>query len=209
MKALLLDMYGVIIKESKGNFLPYTYSHFTTDRHELLTKLFRVDHLFTRAGNGEITSDAFFSQLGFADTAFHMRDYIENHLTLDEEFHDFAAACRSRYNLALLSNDVSEWSKHITAYHGLDPFFAVKIVSADVHCRKPDPRIYEIALERLNMPAEDCIFIDNDPKNLRAARCFGIDTILFNRDGMDYDGKIVYSFQDLTRLLQSIEESAN
>lgn len=27
-QTLLIDMYGVIIKESKGYFIPYTYEHF-------------------------------------------------------------------------------------------------------------------------------------------------------------------------------------
>ena len=28
ISTILLDMYGVIIEESKGNFIPYTYEHF-------------------------------------------------------------------------------------------------------------------------------------------------------------------------------------
>ena len=74
-------------------------------------------------------------------------------------------------------------------------------MSADVHCRKPDPRIYEIALDRLGVPAGDCIFIDNSAENLRVARSLGMDTVLFNRDGEEYDGKIVYSFQELAQML--------
>ena len=27
ISTILLDMYGVIIEESKGNFIPYTYAH--------------------------------------------------------------------------------------------------------------------------------------------------------------------------------------
>jgi len=81
MKTIVFDMYGVIIKESKGNFIPYTYNHFPQTEHDRITKAFRVDKLFTRAGNGEITSDEFLSALGYDDTRFHMRDYIENHLT--------------------------------------------------------------------------------------------------------------------------------
>lgn len=52
-------MYGVILEESKGNFIPYTFSYFDKDKHEKLKKQFKEEQLFTRAGNGEITSDAF------------------------------------------------------------------------------------------------------------------------------------------------------
>ena len=201
MKTIIFDMYGVIIKESKGNFIPYTFNHFPTEKHELLTKLFRVDRLFTKAGNGEISSYEFLSQLGFADPVFHMRDYIENHLTMDEDFYDFAENFKSKYNYALLSNDVSDWSKYITEYYSLNKYLPMKIVSADVHCRKPDVKIFEIVLEALNVSAADCIFIDNSTENLKVAKSLGMDTILFNRDGEEYDGKIVYSFGELAEVL--------
>jgi len=201
MKTIIFDMYGVIIKESKGSFIPYTYGHFPTEEHERLTKLFRQDQLFTRAGNGELTSDEFLTQLGFSDPVFHMRDYIENHLTIDRDFYTFADETEGKYNYALLSNDVSEWSRYITEYYDLNRYLPIKIVSGDVHFRKPDRQIYEIALKMLNVPAEECIFIDNSVQNLRTAARLGMDTILFNRDGEEYDGKTVYSFKELAKIV--------
>lgn len=201
MKTIIFDMYGVIIKESKGNFIPYTYNHFPASEHERITKLFKIDRLFTKAGNGEITSKEFLTALGFPDPEFHMRDYIENHLTMDEDFYSFADDIKDKYNFALLSNDVSDWSKYITEYYKLNRYLPIKIVSADVHCRKPEPKIFEIALQCLDIPAEDCIFIDNSAANLRTAEKLGMNTILFNRDNEEYDGKIVYSFKELSRIL--------
>ena len=148
MKTIIFDMYGVIIKESKGNFIPYTYNHFPPSEHDRITKAFRVDRLFTKAGNGEITSDEFLTALGYENPQFHMRDYIENHLTMDEDFYVFAEIMKHKYKFALLSNDVSEWSKYITEHYKLNEYLLTKIISADVHCRKPEKKIYEIALER-------------------------------------------------------------
>jgi len=201
MKTIIFDMYGVIIRESKGNFIPYVYNHFPKSKHESITRLFKVDNLFTRTGNGEISSEKFLTMLGFTDPAFHMRDYIEHHLTMDEAFYPFAEKFKDKYHFALLSNDVSEWSRYITAYYKLDQYLPVKIVSGDVRCRKPDPKIFEIALERLGVAAEGCIFIDNSPENLRAAEKIGMDTILFNRDNEAYDGKVVYSFGELAGMV--------
>jgi putative hydrolase of the HAD superfamily len=201
VRILILDMYGVIIKESKGNFLPYTYNHFPEAEHERITHMIRGERLFTKAGNGELTSDEFLSALGYRDTAFHMRDYIENHLTMDGDFYAFAENMKDKYSFALLSNDVSEWSRHITEFYRLDQYLPVKIVSGDVFYRKPDARIFEIALERLGVPAGECVFVDNSVENLRTAAGLGMDAVLFNRDGEEYDGKTVYSFGELERLL--------
>ena len=70
----------------------------------------------------------------------------------------------------LLSNDVSEWSAYITEFHGLDKYFKHKIVSGDVKCRKPDRKIYELALERIGKKPEECLFVDNTAKNLLVAQ---------------------------------------
>ena len=194
-------MYGVILKESKGNFIPYTRNHFPIEEHDRLKRLFVEENLFTKAGNGELTSDEFLTMLGYKNPDFYMRDYIENHLTMDEDFYVFAENMKNKYNFALLSNDISDWSKYITEYYKLNEYFPVKIISADVNCRKPETKIYEITLERLGISSDKCIFIDNSVKNLQAAEMFGIDVILFNRDNEVFDGKTVYSFDELTRVL--------
>ena len=201
MKTIIFDMYGVIIKESKGNFIPYTYNHFPVSEHERIRKAFKEDKLFTKAGNGEITSNEFLTLLGYENPKFHMCDYIENHLTIDREFFTFAERMKGRYNYALLSNDVSDWSKYITEYYNLNQYFSVKIISADVHCRKPEAKIYQIALERLGVSGDECIFIDNSVGNLHAASKFGIDVMLFNRDNEVYTGKTVYTFDELFRMI--------
>ncbi len=199
---IILDMYGVIIEESKGNFIPYTYSHFDESEYERITRQFRVEKLFTKAGNGEITSDEFLSMLGFKDTQYHMRDYIENHLTLDAGFVPFAEKLAGQYEFVLLSNDVSEWSAYITEYHGLDKYFTHKIVSGDVKCRKPDKKIYELALERIGKKPEECLFIDNTGKNLLVAQELGIVPVMFDRDKEEYAGIKVNTFEELEQVIE-------
>ena len=201
---LFLDMYGVILKESKGRFIPYTLSHFQEVEHERLLRQIRDERNFTKAGNGEITSDEFLSMLGYEDPQFHMKDYIENHLTLDEGFIPFAERFYQFYDFVLLSNDLSEWSRYITEYYRLDKYFQCKIVSGDVKCRKPDKCIYEIALRQVGRKPTECMFVDNSVKNLDAAKDLGIYPILFNRDREQYGGVIVNSFDELAMLLDGL-----
>ena len=98
-KTILFDMYGVILKESKGFFIPYTYMNFEQTEYDRLTRLFKEEQLFTKASNGDITSDEFLTRLGYADPHFHMVNYIENFLTLDEGFIPFAEKYASVYEL--------------------------------------------------------------------------------------------------------------
>ncbi|MBP3616852.1 MAG: HAD-IA family hydrolase [Lachnospiraceae bacterium] len=199
---LIFDMYGVILEESKGNFIPYTYNHFDESEYERITRQFRVEKLFGKAGNGELSSGEFLSLLGFADTEIHMRDYIENHLTLDAGFIPFAEQFAEQYEFVLLSNDVSEWSAYITKFHGLDKYFSHKIVSGDVKCRKPDRKIYELTLERIGKKPEECLFIDNTAQNLLVAQELGIVPIMFDRDKEEYAGTKVNTFEELAKVIK-------
>ena len=198
---IMLDMYGVILKESKGNFIPYTYDHFDESEYERITRQFRQEKLFTKAGNGELSSDEFLRLLGYTDTQHHMRNYIENFLTLDTAFIPFAEKYYREYDFVLLSNDVSEWSAYITEYHNLDRYFRAKIVSGDVKCRKPDRKIYEIALKTTGKRADECIFIDNSVENLNVAADLGIIPVLFNRDNVEYTGATVSTFEEISDII--------
>ena len=197
-------MYGVIIKESKGYFIPYTFQHFPELEYDRLTNAFKVEKVFSKAQKGFLTNQEFLCYLGYENPKETMEDYLKNYLTPDEEFHDFAVKLEGRMDMCLLSNDVLEWSEFLTEHHGMNPYFKDKIVSGEVHLRKPDRAIFECALERLQCGPEDCIFVDNSVKNLRAAEEMGMQTILFNRDGENYDGHVVNNFTELNELLQRL-----
>lgn len=235
---MLIDMYGVIIKESKGNFIPYTLAHFPEAEHGRLLRALREDQLFTRAGNGEMGSEEFLTRLGYADPDEAMRDYLENWLTLDPGFKPFAerlsrkeaatsaqkgesfclgnradesAKCRETgtqdregYDFVLLSNDVAEWNAYLMELHGLNAYFEDVVVSGQVHMRKPQESIFRYTLDRLGCSAGECVFVDNSAANLRVAEKPGIQTVHFNRDGEDYEGRQVENFRELAEVLEEL-----
>jgi epoxide hydrolase-like predicted phosphatase len=55
--------------------------------------------------------------------------------------------------------------------------FDVVVESAVEGLRKPDPRIYELVLERLGVTADAAIFLDDLGINLKPARRLGMTTI--------------------------------
>jgi glucose-1-phosphatase len=48
------------------------------------------------------------------------------------------------------------------------------ILSYEAAAIKPDPRIFEYGMERFELVAEECVFIDDLPANIDAARDFGM-----------------------------------
>ena len=45
---------------------------------------------------------------------------------------------------------------------------------------KPDPRIYHLVLDRLGLPAEQCLFVDDQPGNIEGAQAVGMQTEWFD-----------------------------
>ena len=77
---------------------------------------------------------------------------------------------------ALLSNS---WSlRHYPPRAHLDEIFDVIVISGEVGIRKPDPAIYRMTTERLGVPAERCVFVDDHPGHLKAALDVGMTTVL-------------------------------
>ena len=53
------------------------------------------------------------------------------------------------------------------------------VVSAEERCAKPDPRIYDIAINRFGIDPKQAIFIDDVEKNVVAARSTGLNAVQF------------------------------
>ncbi|MCX6055220.1 MAG: HAD family phosphatase [Chloroflexi bacterium] len=54
------------------------------------------------------------------------------------------------------------------------------LISGEVHEIKPEPRIFNILLERIHRSSGGCIFVDDSPDNIRTANDLGFRTILFH-----------------------------
>jgi len=52
--------------------------------------------------------------------------------------------------------------------------FDVVVISGEVGMRKPEPGIFELALTRIGLPAEECVFIDDMAHNIVAAELAGL-----------------------------------
>jgi HAD superfamily hydrolase (TIGR01509 family) len=57
-------------------------------------------------------------------------------------------------------------------------WFAAIAVGEDADVKKPDPLVYRVALERLDLPASACVAMEDSLIGLRAARAAGIATVV-------------------------------
>jgi putative hydrolase of the HAD superfamily len=81
--------------------------------------------------------------------------------------------------MALLTNNVREWEPLWRSMVPIDELFEVVVDSAFVGCRKPDPEIYKITLERIGLAGNECLFVDDVEVNCAAARELGMAAVHF------------------------------
>jgi putative hydrolase of the HAD superfamily len=85
--------------------------------------------------------------------------------------------------MAILTNNVREWEAVWRAKLPVDEIFETVVDSAFVGMRKPDHRIYELTLARLDgIAAEECLFIDDTEVNCTAANELGIRAVHFREN---------------------------
>ena len=84
-----------------------------------------------------------------------------------------------RLPLYALSNWSAEKFKIIRRRYDFLDWFDEIVLSGAVRLVKPEPEIFSLLLERINLPAEDCLFIDDHQENLAQASKMGFQTIFF------------------------------
>jgi len=102
------------------------------------------------------------------------------HLQPNDRMIDHMRGLRERgYKLAICTNNVREWEARWRAMLPVDEIFDVVVDSAFVGSRKPEPRIYQITLERLGTAPEAALFVDDVEINCQGARDLGIQAVHF------------------------------
>jgi putative hydrolase of the HAD superfamily len=97
---------------------------------------------------------------------------------LDPQMMAWAASLRPAYRTAILSNSADGARREELARYPFAAMFDPIIYSHEVGLRKPDPRIYRLACDRLGLAAGEIVFLDDMPENVAAATEAGLHAVL-------------------------------
>ena len=188
-------MYGVIVKQTGDDFVPYVQQTFPNlSAEEIYSPWFQADI-------GEMTSLEVWKALGFqGDLEKIEREYLDT-IELSDGFLDFMEKVRNKYKLATISNDSGRWSKYLREKFDMNKYFDAISISGDLKIKKPDERIFLLTIEKLGVKAEDCIYIDDRRGNLTAAKKVGMKPVLLNSRNVEYEGISVNNFEELVNVL--------
>lgn len=91
---------------------------------------------------------------------------------------------RSRARIGIVSNNLLEEQADKLRVCGLDRFIDTLVVSEEAGVSKPDPAIFQLALDRLGCAAGEAVMVgDSWPADILGARALGIPAVWFNPAG--------------------------
>ncbi|GAC1369862.1 MAG: hypothetical protein NVSMB39_2140 [Candidatus Saccharimonadales bacterium] len=173
IKAIIFDYYGVITTDQYFVWLQrHPQIH---DEHAQAIEPLSHDQ------DSGISGDEFFSRLAkIADTSPDtLRQEFRIHGLEHEALIDYIRHLRRKhFKTAIVSNSDAGLYAEAEKHH-LTRLFELILCSEEAGFTKPDPRIFRMALDRLEVEPHEALFVDDRDYNVRGAEAAGISGIIY------------------------------
>jgi epoxide hydrolase-like predicted phosphatase len=185
ISAVIWDLGGVLLRTEDFSSRQALADRMGKSRTELENLVFDGDS-GDRAQLGEISADEHWDNirrilgLDAAGISEFRRQFWEGD-QLDVELVNTIRRLRRSYKTGLLSNAFSDLRQVVTSILQISDAFDEMVISAEIHLMKPDARIYQHALQRLGVVAQETVFIDDMLRNVEGARRQGMNAIHFRQ----------------------------
>jgi putative hydrolase of the HAD superfamily len=179
ISCLFLDIGGVLLSNGWGHeFRQLAIKHFNIDGMEERHRLIYITYEEGRISLDEyLDRTVFYKSRDFTRT--ELLNFIYSLSTADTDMIDFIRKIKLQYGLKIIA--VSNESREINEYRintfKLNEIFDFYVSSCYVNVRKPDPKIFQIALDGAQVPANEIVYIDDKQMFIDIAKDLGINGI--------------------------------
>ncbi|RED86581.1 HAD family hydrolase [Cohnella phaseoli] len=174
IKAVLFDLDNTILDRTR------TFSNFT---HAFISNYFRhiefpqsiYETIIERDQDGYKDKNELFAEL--IDLlpwqarprleelmGFYGAEYVGNAIPMNRA-REVVLELKKRYKTGLITNGKTAIQYGKIDRLGIRDDFDLILVSEEAGIKKPDPRIFELALERLRLQPEECVYVGDHPVN--------------------------------------------
>jgi len=185
IKAVIFDLGGVIVRTEYQAPRQHLAESFGMDYDEIDKIVFGggPNSSAAKASVGEITEEEHWLNVMKmlkqpASEYERIRDEFFGGDVIDHEILDFLRSIKPKYKVGLISNAWSGLRDYIVR-EKFDDVFDHMIISAEVGVAKPEEKIYHLALEQLQVQADEAVFVDDFIENIEACEELGMEGIYF------------------------------
>ena len=181
IKLLLLDIGGVFLTDGwETKSREKAAKHFSLDLDELNQ---RHRNVFDAYESGKISLEKYLELVVFyQERPFTPKAFADFMMAESKPYPDmiaFMTELKRQYKIptATVNNEPLELNEHRIDTYGLAGFIDVFVSSCYVNLRKPDPKIYQMALNIMRAKPNEALYIDDRKVYVELAQTLGINTI--------------------------------
>jgi putative hydrolase of the HAD superfamily len=232
-KALFFDLYGTLIDIRTDEHDPWVYSvlsrylsyHSVNVTPEELKEAYfgKIEQHFEKSGEEypEVDIQEIFNEIMHqysykrydeavvSDTALLFRLLTIRHFGFFPSVADTLTRLYKDYSMAVISDAQWVFTEPEIEMLGLDQFFRSIILSSRFGFKKPDVRLFELAMKKLDVKPEESIYIGDVPqRDLVGAKRAGMKCILFRSECLEYSNLMAdgcfFDYSILENILNAI-----
>ena len=181
MRGLLVDFGGVLTTNVFDSFRAFCEAEGLDP--DAVKRLFREDpraiEELRRLERGEVGEDEFAERFGpllGVDETEGLVDRLFAGMEPDEAMLGAVRAARAAgVRTGLVSNS---WGRGRYDRDRFPELFDGVVISGEVGLHKPEPEIFRLGADRIGVPAEDCVFVDDLKENCAGAEAVGMTAVL-------------------------------
>jgi putative hydrolase of the HAD superfamily len=183
IKAIIFD-FGRVISAQKPSTLFRSYEDALGLEPGTINSIMFASEAWQQALVGRKTAEEFWYEIGPELGLLNVNevDTFRHRYHADEKINqgvlDLISRLHGNYKLAVLSNSPPGLSQWLADWNVLN-FFELVFCSGDEGIAKPDPKAFELTVERLGVKPKEAVFIDDTREHVYAAQKLGLQGILF------------------------------
>ncbi|MCL2174295.1 HAD-IA family hydrolase [Candidatus Saccharibacteria bacterium] len=173
IRAIIFDCFGVLVKDHASVVKEKYFSDNLDDRAEF-------QELNRRSCKGELSWSELLTEVAelASVSVSEIRETFDNNPRNNELLDFIAHDLKPKYKIGFLSNASTDHVHELFTPEQIKLFDDV-VLSYQVHMIKPNPKIYKLAAERLNVEITECLLVDNSARYVEGAENVGMRGIVY------------------------------
>lgn len=182
LKIIFFDLGAVLVHVNLCQFYKRMALLTQTSPDDVMTLVGEFESLSQQFELGNINPKAFYQTIvdRFDDQSFSYTDFVSAYtdlFSLNRPLWSVAEQLKESYTLSIISNTDALHYHRICKDYPIDQVFTQPVTSYTVHQRKPDPDIYQTALDRFDIEPSQALFIDDRWENIEGATRLGMTSL--------------------------------
>src|SRR3989344_6295562 len=177
VKVIAFDFWGVFAKLNPPLNKYLKRQNISLDKYSD-----QIHNLIVEHDLNKITEQQFFkkcSEIFNFEIPYPLCKYNFQKNDLNDNLIKIVKKLKEKYKIALLTNNNKEYCEEYLFKPKLDKLFDIIVISYLVGYRKPNSKIYQILIKKLELKPEEILFVDDDPTKLSFAEAQGIKTLVY------------------------------